>query len=94
MDIICRVEKLPKGAQLVAGRRELAFGEATGHAHRLDVGEIFKDRDGTLYFKSDKPVTLTHEEHKAIGTEVLSPGIYQFSSKRQYLPNTWEPVQD
>ena len=94
VDIIRKVDALPADAKLLLGRKELAYGEVTGHAHRLDVGEIFETRNGEFYFKVDKEVKLTHEEHKPVNSTVLTPGIYQFAPKRQYTPTVWEKVRD
>ena len=41
----------------------LAYGEVTGHAHRVTV-DVYENEDGTREF--DTATTITHEEHKEI----------------------------
>ena len=41
----------------------LAYGEVTGHAHRVDV-DAFEGSDNLLEFEG--ATTITHEEHKAL----------------------------
>lgn len=91
-DVICeRVEEMPKGVKKL-DRKELAFGEVTGHAHRVDVGDLFETKDGQLYLKVEKLSNLSHEEHKTIA---LKPGTYKVTIKRQYSPDGgWQKVAD
>ncbi len=86
-----KVDKLPEGAKLLKNRKELAYGEVTGHAHRVDIGDLFEMKNGDLYLNVEKLATLTHEEHKAVK---LKPGIYRVNIKRQYSPTGWEAVKD
>ncbi len=90
--LIEKVRELPEGKKL--NRKFLFEGEVTGHAHRIDVGEIFETKNGELYLRVDKLTKITHEEHRTIE---LPKGIYRFSQKRQYAPETskgWENVSD
>lgn len=90
--IIERVDAVPKDAKLLKGRAELAYGEVTGHAHRVDIGELFETKDGQLYLRTDKLANLTHEEHRTI---TLEPGVYKVTIKRQYnAEGRWERVSD
>lgn len=89
--VVRKVESLPQDAKLIQGRKELAYGEVTGHAHRIDMGELFETKDGKLYCKIRKKTTLSHEEHKNI---VLDPGCYEVVIKRQYTPDGWTNVRD
>ena len=88
---VFKVKEIPEGAKLLDGRKELAYGEVTGHAHRVDVGELFETKNGELYLKVDRLTKLTHEEHRTI---TLSPGCYFVSIKRMYQPGGWESVKD
>ena len=72
-------------------RKELAFGEVTGHAHRIDLGELFETKDGKLYLKVKELDTLSHEEHT---TKSIDSGVYLVGIKRQYIPDGWESVRD
>lgn len=88
--LIEKVETMPEGKKL--DRKFLFEGEVTGHAHRIDVGEIFETRDGELYLKVDKLTQVTHEEHKTV---TIPKGIYRVRQKRQYTPDGgWERVAD
>lgn len=88
---LIKVKELPKDAKLLKDRKELAYGEVTGHAHRIDVGELFETKNGDLFLRVEKLSTLSHEEHKAVN---LEPGIYRINIKRQYSPTGWETVRD
>lgn len=41
----------------------LAYGEVTGHSHRVDV-DVYEYEDGLREF--DGETTVTHEEHKPV----------------------------
>lgn len=91
-DVVLRkVAKIPSEAKLLKGRKELAYGEVTGHAHRLDIGDLFETKDSKLYCKIGRKSKLSHEEHKDI---MLLPGCYEVVIKRQYTPEGWERVAD
>jgi hypothetical protein len=88
--LIEKVGELPKSKKL--DRQFLFTGEVTGHAHRIDMGEIFETRDGELYLRVEKLTRVTHEEHKTV---TLPKGIYRVQQKRQYTPDgPWAPVAD
>lgn len=90
--LIRKIDSVPGDAKLMKYRKELAYGEVTGHAHRVDVGELFETKDGKLYLKADKLTKLSHEEHKTI---TLKPGCYEVTIKRQYNAESgWERVSD
>jgi hypothetical protein len=59
-------------------RAELAYGEVTGHSHRIEdltAAELREDGDG-LYMtvSAGGGVTIRHEEHAA---QVIPPGNYE-----------------
>lgn len=83
--------ELPSEVKLLKGRKELAYGEVTGHAHRIDIGDIFETQNGQLYLKVEMIANLTHEEHKTVK---IVPGCYRVTIKRQYSPDGWEKVRD
>ena len=87
---IIKIDSIPSDAKKL-DRKELAFGEVTGHAHRTDLGELFETKDGKLYLKVSELSKVSHEEHKTV---TLQPGCYRVSIKRQYTPEGWENVQD
>ena len=89
--IITKVEVLPDGVKKLS-RKELAYGEVTGHAHRIDVGQLFETRDGNLYLKVDEITKVSHEEHKTI---TLEKGVYFIGQARQYdEAQGWVTVRD
>ena len=88
---ITKVDALPKDAKKLS-RNELAYGEVTGHAHRVDIGDIFETKEGKLYLSVEKLTKVSHEEHKTL---TVQPGVYRIGIKRQYNPEGgWEAVRD
>jgi hypothetical protein len=89
--LIVKVEAIPANARK---RRDLilAEGEATGHMHALDTGELY-EAGGTLYFRTPegRASTLSHQEHHAI---TFAPGVYKVIRQREYLPEGWKHVSD
>ncbi len=66
------------------GRLILARGEATGHHHSLALSNrvtMFRDdaSGGTLYLQADAPVSLEHQEHRAL---TVAPGRYEVRIQR------------
>ena len=89
--LIVKVSKVPDGA-IKQPNLVLAEGEATGHMHELDSGEVY-EKEGTLYFKvGDGQVsTLNHPEHAAVSFEA---GEYKVIRQREYEPKGWRYVAD
>ena len=88
---IIPIDSIPSEAKKLI-RKELAYGEVTGHAHRLDVGELFETKNGELYLDVKKLTKVSHEEHK---TAVIPKGKYRVVIKRQYNAESgWEKVAD
>ena len=89
---LVKVDSIPSDAISLGDRKWLALGEVSGHAHRIDVGELFETKDGKLYLQLKKAGKLSHEEHT---TKLIEPGTYLVGIKRQYNPDgTWAPVAD
>jgi hypothetical protein len=89
--LIVKVNTLPEGC-IKHKHRVLAEGEATGHKHELDTGELY-EKEGTLFFKVEEaqPATLKHEEH---GPITFEPGVYKVIRQREYEPRGWRRVAD
>lgn len=89
--LIVRVDGLPENSVLQS-HRVLAEGEATGHMHELDSGELY-EREGTLFFKvlEGQKTTLNHQEH---GPITFVPGVYKVIRQREYEPRGWRRVAD
>lgn len=82
-DVLVRERALP--ADVVRERgRTLAFGERTGHSHRLD-GDVQLYRAGAerFFVVREGGAILRHEEHAPIA---LAPGAYTFWIQREYVP--------
>lgn len=84
--LIVKVDKIPQDA-LPKNNRVLAEGEATGHMHELDSGEVY-EKEGTMYFHvpAGKTTNLNHPEHK---TMTFTPGEYKVVRQREYVPGDW-----
>ena len=93
--MIERIDEMPDASRLTAlPHLTLAYGEVTGHSHRLAPGS-----DATLY---QSPVTLIldvrgefasliHEEHHTID---LPRGIYRAWRQREYTPTEIRTIAD
>lgn len=58
-------------------------GEATGHAHRIVNGQVFRNGWSGLVVESKQNTQLVHEEHNTIN---LKPGYYEVVRQREYDP--------
>ena len=83
-DVWIESAPLPKAARAKDGT-VLAYGEVTGHAHRLLMdGLLYEAEDGTTYIRvPEQGVTLTHEEH---GPVTIPAGDYLVRIQREYDP--------
>ncbi len=83
--LLTRIDSLPEGEELKHdGEYVLAYGEITGHAHRLtSEGMKVVKCDGIIYMSLVIPAPLTHEEHKTIE---IPAGIYRLNHEREYDP--------
>ncbi|HKV45615.1 MAG TPA: hypothetical protein VJT32_13235 [bacterium] len=84
--VIRKVRRLPADV-----RRQcspvLAYGEETGHSHRLKgPGQVWR-QDTQLYLRLEQPSQIVHEEHRAT---ILSPRIYKVLAQREFV----SPAQD
>ena len=73
--------------------RVLAEGEATGHAHIVDLPTTspLYEKNGKLYFHSTKVTPLTHDEHAKIE---LPAGTYEVIRQREHTPQGIRNVED
>ncbi len=88
--LITTGDKLPANCVKVAPHARgfvLAEGEVTGHAHvidTLDACEMWKCNDtNELWMNIAEPVTVKHEEHKAI---TIPSGTYKIGIVREVDP--------
>ena len=78
---IQNIEEMPKELKkIISG--VVVIGEATGHAHRLIGGEVFKDKMGKMFLDVKKTAQLIHDEHKPI---VLVKGKWAVVRQREYV---------
>jgi len=63
-------------------------GVATGHAHAVQGGTVWKTKD-TFYVRVSKKAKLVHEEHKTIE---LPKGVYQVIRQKEYLSKDMSKV--
>ena len=90
--LIETVAEIPAGATRRASSI-LAYGEATGHAHRIEAperAEVF-ELNGQLYLKVTDPTRLLHDEHLPID---LPPGWYRVWQQREYTPQEIRTIRD
>lgn len=83
--LFMEVESIPKGAKLIDNTIILR-GEATGHAHRIVNGQVFRTWEQT-YLQADQGAKVVHEEH---GPIELDAGVYIVIRQREYDPEIAE----
>jgi len=81
-DVLLVRREVPAEAEKFDAQNVLAYGEVTGHAHRIASGsvEFFKWQAKT-YLRVLKEAELRHEEHKTI---ILPPGDYEYGNTSEY----------
>lgn len=96
--LVMRVAAMPMSLVAINPKADprglvLAEGEATGHAHTIAWDDIATaGTDGaSLYFKTDRPAALTHQQHDRI---LLQPGTYRVFHQREYRRAEVVRVQD
>ena len=94
-DVLLVSAKLPADAEQAdkPGDVILAYGEVTGHAHRIIERDTVRRWDaGAERFLQVLEVTaLTHEEHAPI---MLQPGVYRLPMQVEYTPAEIRRVAD
>ncbi len=93
--LIVQTDELPEDLAPIPmdkGDNILAYGEVTGHAHRLkgSTSQFQQDRSGARYLTVPKEAPLTHEEHTTI---VLPKGNYRIIQQVEYQKE-FRPVVD
>ena len=88
--LIIRVAVMPEGVEPVRDL-VLARGEATGHAHVLSGGQVFRAFDGALFFRADEAVRLDHDEHATLSFE---PGLFMVRRQREFFESEPRVVGD
>jgi len=93
-----RIDKLPKGTRKKRKDATVAYGEVTGHSHRLadtEAAEVLEIGDGLYVHVSGDGVrieaTFIHEEH---GPITLPAGEYEVTIQKEYNPKAVRSVVD
>lgn len=98
--LLVQVSEIPADATPcnVDGDVILAYGEVTGHAHRLAEGSVKPLAKGGVWSASAERfiqaldgAKLTHEEH---GTIPIPAGNYKVVQQREYSPEAIRNVAD
>lgn len=87
-DVVMKaISEFPKGERVLDDQMRskiLAYGEVTGHAHRLMDAEDMRVETfrilNVIYMNVKRTTMLTHEEHKEIE---LPPGKYEIGIVRE-----------
>lgn len=94
------VDEIPTDAKAckIEGDVILAWGEVTGHAHRLAPEKVKPFAKGGVwspvaerFITALEGAALTHEEH---GTIAIAPGNYRVVQQREYTPEAIRNVAD
>lgn len=94
------INRLPDGPQKKRDNGTAAYGEVTGHSHRLsdlDAAEVLEIGDGLFVRVSESGgvsipgATFIHEEHLPV---TLEPGDYEIRIQREYQPEGVRSVLD
>lgn len=93
-DILIKpVAAMPAGAKQT--ELILAYGEATGHAHRLTGdGLVFRDPESQRLFVKVMAggAAVVHDEHRTV--QLPGPGLYEVVGQREYAPDEIRRVSD
>lgn len=86
------IDSLPAGLKKYDGDIILAYGEVTGHAHRIKTGaDMWLAENGQKYLQITEATQLLHEEHSAIQ---LTEGLYKITQQKEYSPAEIRNVAD
>jgi hypothetical protein len=100
--LFCAIAELPKGKALKRKDGAVAYGEVTGHSHRLadaasaevleiDAGLYVRVSEDGISIEGTPGATFVHEEHAPI---TLPPGGYRVQIQREYSPEEIRSVAD
>lgn len=83
-DVQIMERKIPSEAKVDSEKKDncLAYGEVTGHAHRITAGKVdFMKLGSQTFLRVLEEAKLTHEEHNMI---TLPPGDYEYGITQEY----------
>ena len=94
-DVLMVPAELPAGAVQVKTQGDviLAYGEVTGHAHRIKESAKVRmwSAGAERFLQVMKTVALTHEEHTTVN---IPPGVYKLPAQVEYTPQELKRVAD
>lgn len=85
-----KIDKEPEGFYKVRENNVVAYGEVTGHSHRLTDG-VTKEYVEGLVLSAFEGSQLVHDEHDPID---LDPGFYAVTIQREYTAGDVRRVLD
>ena len=84
--ILTKIKQIPAGA-IPVEMRPLAYGEVTGHSHRLQIdlgeAELF-ELEEKLFFRLKTSGLVVHDEHHPLP---LDAGLWAVFIQREYHPS-------
>ena len=92
--LIRRIDGLPKKNTVVRVNGVLAYGEVTGHSHRVDNltrAEVLEIADRLYLRVGEEGVRIVHDEHSPLS---LPAGDYEVTTQREYAPGEIRNVAD
>lgn len=92
--LIKRIKAVPQTTAKVRESGILAFGEVTGHCHKVEdvtKAEVLECGDDLYLRVSEAGVRIVHDEH---GPITLPVGDYEVTIQREYSPEEIRNVQD
>ena len=91
--LFVRIDKLPSNLKK-AKDGIVAFGEVTGHAHRVveqDGVAVLESEGGDKFVEATESWKVTHDEH---GPIEFKAGTYKVARQREYTPEAPRQVAD
>lgn len=92
--LIRRIKSLPTQKAQPRLTGILAYGEVTGHAHRVEdpaLAEVLEVGKGLFLRVGSEGVRIVHEEHAPVS---LPAGDYEIEIQREYTPAEIRNVED
>jgi len=92
--LIRRIDKLPKKKALRRVNGVLAYGEVTGHSHRVDNltrADVLEIDNRVFLHVGEEGVRIVHDEHSPLA---LSAGNYEITIQKEYAPAEIRNVAD
>lgn len=93
--LIVPINEIPKGDRKARRDGALAYGEVTGHSHRvaeLTKAQVFDiDGQGAFLSVSEEGVSIVHEEHQPV---FVPAGDHKIRIQKEYGPESVRNVAD